>query len=544
MLIKKTNYYSGKPSHIWICIVFILFTGLIDKIAAQSQQLKKWYMNGREIDFSSPTPQINTINSSNSNAKGAANGIYKNDGQLAFNVIDNTIYNALGNVITQFSYGPNNPLNEMGSEVAIVPVPGSCTKYYVVHVMNETQNNPPQPPGSVLFTQPSIFYTEIDMTLNNGLGGVSPGKNNILLFQNGPYNPLTTAIAISKETGNNRFMYFISQEPNPNAGNNLRTSVRRFNISSNSIGGNTVIWQSNTGTVDPAEADISPDGTMLAFSNMKWGSFSSSSPGITILHINPTTGDLNTLMGNNGVSSFNPTNLASGQYTGIEFSADNAFLYFGERNGGIRRLTIATGVVTNVIPGTNSPSYGNSQLERRYFPGNAAEHIYAAQNSNVLGYIDVSTNTFFGNFVSFNTNAVIRHQAQTIQMVYTLPDQIDGEDYDAKYQNNTLECCQSLINFDKFSYTAQTGIQIWTSTSNPINNGTSNTVYIKDNITIPAGSNITIQGMVFHFAPNANVIVERGTSTLPGGKLTLDGTTLTYDGRCGLGDMWNGVQIY
>lgn len=50
--------------------------------------------------------------------------------------------------------------------------------------------------------------------------------------------------------------------------------------------------------------------------------------------------------------------------------------------------------------------------------------------------------------------------------------------------------------------------------------------------------------MTFRFAPGAKVIIERGTSTLPGGKLILDGTTFTVDTDCDPQAMWYGVQVY
>ncbi|MBK5284076.1 MAG: hypothetical protein JJE25_01625, partial [Bacteroidia bacterium] len=82
---------------------------------------------------------------------------------------------------------------------------------------------------------------------------------------------------------------------------------------------------------------------------------------------------------------------------------------------------------------------------------------------------------------------------------------------------------------------------IWTASSNPFHPGSS-VIKFSGDLHIPAGADITIDNMTFEFDANSKVIVEAGTSTIPGGKLTLRGTTFT--GNVGCQNMWQGVEVH
>ena len=118
---------------------------------------------------------------------------------------------------------------------------------------------------------------------------------------------------------------------------------------------------------------------------------------------------------------------------------------------------------------------------------------------------------------------------------YYLGNQIRGDNYDA-------------WGYDILSYTV-TGSETWTPTNNPIANvtGTSvSAVSLLGNINIPAGSSLNIQNMAVQFGIGKHVFVDASpaSSTLQGGKLTLDNSTLTNNlYGCGIPSTWGGVVL-
>lgn len=136
----------------------------------------------------------------------------------------------------------------------------------------------------------------------------------------------------------------------------------------------------------------------------------------------------------------------------------------------------------------------------------------------------------------------LTHQTYETRM-YSLPDQIDGMDYSAHYELSA-QCCK-----DNRSYEARafdfTGNEIWTpGGTSSIAAILTNDIFIKEELRVKAGSNLTLQGINVHFAPGARLVVENGNGLVPGGKLTLDGATLTIDDRCGTEELWLGVEVW
>lgn len=125
------------------------------------------------------------------------------------------------------------------------------------------------------------------------------------------------------------------------------------------------------------------------------------------------------------------------------------------------------------------------------------------------------------------------------QQVLLLQDQVDGENY-ANY---------GIYSYSDDSYTVTTSAT-WTSGAgnNPFNATTN--IYIKDELRIQYGVNLTVTGLNIHFGPNAKLIIENGfsfgTIVIQGGKLTLNNTTLTADSQgCDAGnEMWYGVEVW
>ncbi|MFH1320542.1 MAG: hypothetical protein ABII90_07810 [Bacteroidota bacterium] len=79
--------------------------------------------------------------------------------------------------------------------------------------------------------------------------------------------------------------------------------------------------------------------------------------------------------------------------------------------------------------------------------------------------------------------------------------------------------------------------------SNPFGSVTGE-VLIEDQLIFNPGVNITIKNMTFRFGPGAVVILEKGTSSFSGSKLTLDNTIFTTFNCCEDVYMWNGIQVW
>lgn len=105
---------------------------------AQNTQNSVWAMPNNFIDFNLTPPQptpFNTANDYNGDpATCVSNAMQDENGDLLFFIVDNMIYDKDGFTIGDLndSYSSSLPLNVKGTaEIAIVPVPGNCSQYYI-----------------------------------------------------------------------------------------------------------------------------------------------------------------------------------------------------------------------------------------------------------------------------------------------------------------------------------------------------------------------------------------------------------------------------
>ena len=122
------------------------------------------------INFNT-TPPSAVTNSAINTTEGVASVADRNTGALLFYTNSVTIWNA-NNVPMQNGTGLfGDPSLSSTTAAVIIPKPNSNSLYYVVTI-NQTSPNQ------------GIHYSVVDMTLNNGLGGVIPSQKNIFLFAN------------------------------------------------------------------------------------------------------------------------------------------------------------------------------------------------------------------------------------------------------------------------------------------------------------------------------------------------------------------------
>ncbi|MFN3341371.1 MAG: T9SS type A sorting domain-containing protein [Flavobacteriales bacterium] len=236
---------------------------------------------------------------------------------------------------------------------------------------------------------------------------------------------------------------------------------------------------------------------------------------------------------------------------GLEFSPDGNFLYISHTASttfpsSIDVYTVGSNAQPDALNVTNSSDFQFSQIElgqdlNLYFATSNRLAKFSNPNTPNIATPNLQwTNNALP--ITYNFNYATSSFSSTKHKSYILPDQVDGMDYMAHFASS-VQCCLDNTTFTADNFSAPANAT-WTGISNPLNGGTSSTVTIKESLVIPAGKTVTIQNMTFRFAPGAKVIIERGTSTLPGGKLILDGTTFTVNTDCDPQAMWYGVQVY
>ena len=512
---------------LFLCYALILiFLILGNCVFAQNIQQKRWVLNNQSIDFTVDPPVVisGLPQFSVSNEEGPANGIHDSQGNLLFYVdADKRVRNKYGNPIGQNTLGI---ISLLGSEICVVPVPEANCRYYLIYT-NELP----------IFCSPSSasnnisFYSEIDLTLNNNLADFISNKINVQLEDcNYDQNNVTTNHTLSgfltvgplNINRTKRYLYKVGFRSNT-------FEVLKFEITNTGISAPTMIYTINL-PFSPsrnAELEISHDGSKLAFA---LNNSSQNAVNINVIHLDPLSGNVLTTAGNqgNGRSIYTIAG-ATNRFTGLEFSPNGNNLFVGQENVGIHHLTLLTGTVNTFA----FPTYGNSHLELAYDPaGN--NKIYATDGTN-LGRINdpnLSPN-FQPNTQSVGSDALSLYSTVIFNSgIYQLPDQLDGFNYDVTFNTVTSTCCAALNSYNYYDFRALNSAT-WQNGSNPFNS-TAGSVKIQNELRIPSGKDVIIQGMTFEFAQGAKVVIEKGA------KLTLNNSTFTSTGCEAL---WQGIEV-
>jgi len=286
---------------------------------------------------------------------------------------------------------------EWGREMAVVPVPGVCKQFYLFYVQSSVIPSLACCPSFSVLLRATIDCSGATPTI---LTPPTPVDE----YLTEPYY----GIAVSKEVNGARRLYFVGTR-----------GINSYPITSSGVGTVTRYALTN-GAMQPLEADLSPDGTMLVMTASK---SNSASGGIFLADVDPVSGAVSNVRaaGNSGLITF-----------GVEFSPDSKKVYYSGKPtagvGGIYELTIATNN-TQYLSNPVSNACFNSQLELAY-----DGLIYAADNQDRLVTINPTTNVVaiapaagvvrpvpaYCNSISSNRSA---------NPTRALPDQIDGQDY-------------------------------------------------------------------------------------------------------------------
>ncbi len=463
---------------------------------AQNTQMPIWCMDNQYYSFldqsfhNYPATPINSYMRSSYQDR---------NGKLLFYISNYEVYNNFGDLIGTIN-DPNTPLLTFLNDVEIVPMTPdlNCSRFYVFWF---TATGP--------LSQCYLYYTIIDMTLNNGIGGINANERQVKVTNaNGHYEWGGIAVSKNIPTTQNRYLYYLGYI-------GTQYGVCRLTVGT-TISVPTMIYNTGSNHEGTWEMDLSPDGTKLA-----WGS-----PMVTSYYLIGLDANGNYLS-----NSFRniATNNWSERNRFVEFSSNSQYLFFIDWQATYPFNSIIKYIDTNnplstpqVVSGWNPPDNKSTKLEL-----GLDGRIWAGTSNSIQG---INTSTF----------TVDQTKACTLPLhtlnsdFYNLSSQIDGYNYDELYQTTEPVCCQSQIAYDSYSYTA-TASGTWTTNSNPIAPGVNN-INVEYRIIIPVGMNITIEDMTFNFGLNAKVII------CPGANLTLKGTT--FQGLTQCGSMWKGVEVW
>jgi hypothetical protein len=534
-------------------IKLIIHTTLLLSICVTSlaqQQLNNWYIAPHKVLMTTITPSALTITpligtAVTATANQSANGFYDNNGtgDLIFYVADGGVYDYNNTLIGNIENG--------ATEIAIVP--------FGTNSSNPCQN------------KYNIFSTSAGFTNNVGLFQSVLDMNSYSVTTTEidamPFGSEFGSIAVGKANANgNRFLYFLvgSGFSGPSGQINKLVINNNGTVSSSvPLYPTTTLINNNSGIeVFTRELDLSSDGRWLA-----WASYitSSGSPTLAKYHflaLDNSTGDANiAIYGSAAYQQFNiaaaADNYVSAGFRGVEFfqSGSNMRLFMGAGQSGIYYNNISIPFINAPVwvTGSNGSStlastFGLSQLELAH-SNNGFMYASSGNPSNNIGAFIPSSNTpqmLSGNsfYISNPPKAAYIANPNPISSLYTLPDQIDGQDYSLI----TSAAVAPVVTYNTLTFPSNGGngqSATWTYGSNPVINATS-PIHIIHELRIKQNSTVTIKGMTFKFSPEAKVIIEEG-STLILDELSGTPTIFTSNSsidHCPINYSWQGVEVW
>ena len=505
-------------------------------------------MNGKEVDFISN--QINTISSSLATPQFTCNGYYDKDNQRLFHIIDNNLWWGSGTLEGNlFVDSDPTVADKMFSEMLIAPndtMYCSTGEYRVFYLCKKLTD------AGSKWNYDSVKYTLSYNTVVPGNSYLS-SETELLTLEYGINNGRNVVAAASLSgfipgTQTRRLYLVYYREIN------ATSYIKFFNINYSDANGATIDGPYNVATTtsrtyEPCEVEVSSDFSKIAFTRPKyqWDAGGNNTNDLTIVHLNPSTGYLNTSLGTNGYTyvDLGPANSLNDHYIGLEFSPDNNIIYVTCQGTGLYQYNIGSNT-SFYINGTGI--IGSSQLEyaRDGF-------IYGVASNGQMYTIEPEYGTFATSSLNITSSGVINNAIfnNASIPVYTLPRQIDGFEYGELFGDET-ECC--VYNHESVIVNPISGVSedgdnivitgsnvIWNTSSNPFNQTTD--IYMKGNLIIQPNAKLTITDLTLHFKENQKVqLNQNAAGGFKGAYLYLNNSKLTAFEVCDETTIWLGVE--
>ena len=288
-------------------ILYLLF--LITTGSYSQNQAANWYFGDNAgINFNSNTGAVTSLTNGQLRTDEGCTSISNENGELLFYTDGITVYNRLHQ---QMNNGNNLFGNPSSAQSAIIiPKPEDTNIYYIFTQGTSFQNQQDQ----------GFNYSEVDMTLDGGLGGVIAATKNTRLRDenNNTYIATEKLSAVLKdcESGN----ILVTTLVNDLGTNDL------FYVYEVSSSGITLAGQPSNANVTTTGngrgyLKFSPDGTKLVSANIR--------DGLYLYDFDVTTGSVSLQQ----QIAINATNLNGAVYPyGVEFSSNSQVLYVSTYN--------------------------------------------------------------------------------------------------------------------------------------------------------------------------------------------------------------------
>lgn len=407
-------------------VIYALLLLLTSARYATAQQNPNWILPTNKWRFTSATPTQTAVPGSSTTPYINANAAYDDNNNILFYVVNNQIlgptstpvgtllpYYVNGTAYPPDGFGGEHSKNftDVGSEIAIVPVPGHCAAFYVIYTMSNH------------FTSSDfLMYMKVDCSFG-GISVSSPTAFGIHAAYpiNTSHAAAGTGLAVSLKLSGTYDRYLF-------AGG--RSKIMRYSITSSGIGSETLISSAtdeptmySSGINYAQELELSPNQQWLAWGNSVLGK-------LFLINLN---------------ASYTKVAGASKTYTiadikGVEFNAASTKVFVSASGVGANGISYATLSGSTVTTIASTTTLNNTFLERA-----RNSRIYGVNNSgNMVPMLDGTTPTVNAPItgVTIYGNANWKGISQ-----YRLNDQVDGDNYSHYYGTGKL-FAEFLINSD------------------------------------------------------------------------------------------------
>lgn len=239
---KKLSLYCLLT--LFCCCCCLFFT------SAQNSNI--WVFGNRAgLNFNNGSPQpfitkMNSIEASASVSNNAGQLLFYTDGNFIINKNHDTMQNGAYLLPIPTLFNVSSPTASSSQGALIVPMPGDTNKFYLFSITSDEFAGVAQ--------AGRLYYSVIDMTLDNGKGAVVAGQKGVLIDTN-----LTEMMVGIAGTCNNVWVLVRSRV--------APYDVRAYEVTSNGINTNTI--SSNLFSAFPYNTSLSTGGTFAAVAHAK-----------------------------------------------------------------------------------------------------------------------------------------------------------------------------------------------------------------------------------------------------------------------------------